>query len=149
MIIDTQLASFFTAGALIIIGIFAALFLDNLIKKVIGLCIYRRWSKSLHNYNGLQSRWNCIYFPSRHGYGLVFSKCIISTSICLSTYQYCYRSKYSCCNACFNNRTLQKIWIHKSIKDSWRVRNVSDKKQRYSKSRLQVFENIRKVSSRW
>jgi len=37
MIIDTQLASFFTAGALIIIGIFAALFIDNLIKKVIGL----------------------------------------------------------------------------------------------------------------
>ena len=37
MVIDTQLASFFTAGALIIIGIFAALFIDNLIKKVIGL----------------------------------------------------------------------------------------------------------------
>lgn len=37
MIIDTQLASLFTAGALIIIGIFAAVFLDNLIKKVIGL----------------------------------------------------------------------------------------------------------------
>ena len=37
MIIDTQLASFFTAGALIIIGIFAALFIDNLVKKVIGL----------------------------------------------------------------------------------------------------------------
>jgi energy-converting hydrogenase B subunit E len=37
MIIGSQLASFFTAGALIIIGIYAALFLDNLIKKVIGL----------------------------------------------------------------------------------------------------------------
>jgi energy-converting hydrogenase B subunit E len=37
MIIDTQLASFFTAGTLIVIGLFAALFLDNLIKKVIGL----------------------------------------------------------------------------------------------------------------
>jgi len=37
MIIDSQLASFFTAGALIIIGIYAALFLDNLIKKIIGL----------------------------------------------------------------------------------------------------------------
>ncbi|MBM4241851.1 MAG: hypothetical protein FJ150_09370 [Euryarchaeota archaeon] len=37
MVVDTQLASFFTAGALIVIGIFAALFLDNLIKKVIGL----------------------------------------------------------------------------------------------------------------
>ncbi len=37
MFIDSQLASFFTAGALIIIGIYAALFLDNLIKKVIGL----------------------------------------------------------------------------------------------------------------
>ncbi len=37
MIIDSQLASFFTAGALIIIGLYAALFIDNLIKKVIGL----------------------------------------------------------------------------------------------------------------
>jgi energy-converting hydrogenase B subunit E len=37
MIMDTQLASLFTAGALIVIGIFAAVFLDNLIKKVIGL----------------------------------------------------------------------------------------------------------------
>lgn len=37
MVIDTQLMSFFTAGSLIVIGIFAALFLDNLIKKVIGL----------------------------------------------------------------------------------------------------------------
>ncbi len=37
MIIDTQLASLFTAAALIIIGIFAALFIDNLLKKIIGL----------------------------------------------------------------------------------------------------------------
>ncbi|MCK9151443.1 cation:proton antiporter subunit C [Methanobacterium alcaliphilum] len=37
MIIDVQLASFFTAAALIILGIFGALFLDNLIKKIIGL----------------------------------------------------------------------------------------------------------------
>lgn len=37
MIIDSQLASFFTAAALMIIGIYAALFLDNLIKKIIGL----------------------------------------------------------------------------------------------------------------
>ena len=37
MVIDSQLASLFTAGALIIIGIYGALFLDNLIKKIIGL----------------------------------------------------------------------------------------------------------------
>lgn len=37
MIIDSQLASFLTAGALIVIGIYASLFIDNLIKKVIGL----------------------------------------------------------------------------------------------------------------
>jgi energy-converting hydrogenase B subunit E len=37
MVIDSQLMSFFTAGSLIVIGIFAALFLDNLIKKIIGL----------------------------------------------------------------------------------------------------------------
>ncbi len=37
MIMDVQLASLFTAVALIVIGIFATVFLDNLIKKVIGL----------------------------------------------------------------------------------------------------------------
>ena len=37
MIMDTQVASLLTASALIIIGIFGAVFLDNLIKKVIGL----------------------------------------------------------------------------------------------------------------
>jgi energy-converting hydrogenase B subunit E len=37
MIMNTQVASLLTASALIIIGIFGAVFLDNLIKKVIGL----------------------------------------------------------------------------------------------------------------
>ncbi|MDZ4170823.1 MAG: cation:proton antiporter subunit C, partial [Methanobacteriaceae archaeon] len=32
-----QLASFFTAGAIIVLGIYAALFIDNIIKKIIGL----------------------------------------------------------------------------------------------------------------
>lgn len=36
-VIDTQLASLLTAGALIVIGIFAAIFLDNIIKKIIGI----------------------------------------------------------------------------------------------------------------
>ena len=34
---DTQLMSLFTAAAFIIIGIFAAIFLDNIIKKIIGI----------------------------------------------------------------------------------------------------------------
>ena len=37
MVMDVQLASLFTAIALIVIGIVAVAFLDNLIKKVIGL----------------------------------------------------------------------------------------------------------------
>lgn len=37
MIIDTQVASLLTASSLIIIGTFGAVFLDNLIKKVIAL----------------------------------------------------------------------------------------------------------------
>jgi energy-converting hydrogenase B subunit E len=37
MFIDVQLASFFTAGAIIVLGIYAALFIDNIIKKIIGL----------------------------------------------------------------------------------------------------------------
>ena len=34
---DTQLLTLLTAGALIIIGIFAAIYIDNIIKKIIGL----------------------------------------------------------------------------------------------------------------
>ena len=41
MIMDTQLASLLTAGALIVIGIFGALFLDNLNKKSYRLGFYR------------------------------------------------------------------------------------------------------------
>ena len=36
-LIDTQLASLFTSAAFIIIGLFAAIFLDNIIKKIIGI----------------------------------------------------------------------------------------------------------------
>lgn len=34
---DTQLMSLFTAAAFIVIGLFAAIFLDNIIKKIIGI----------------------------------------------------------------------------------------------------------------
>jgi len=37
MIMDIQLASLFCAGAFIVIGLFAAIFIDNIIKKVIGI----------------------------------------------------------------------------------------------------------------
>jgi len=35
--IDTQLASLLTSGALVVVGLFAAIFLDNIIKKIIGI----------------------------------------------------------------------------------------------------------------
>ena len=34
---DLQMASLFASGAFIIIGLFAAVFIDNLIKKIIGI----------------------------------------------------------------------------------------------------------------
>ena len=34
---DLQMASLFASGAFIIIGLFAAIFIDNLIKKIIGI----------------------------------------------------------------------------------------------------------------
>lgn len=37
MVMDIQLASLFASGALIVIGLFAAIFIDNIIKKVIGI----------------------------------------------------------------------------------------------------------------
>jgi energy-converting hydrogenase B subunit E len=35
--IDTQLASLLTSGSFVIIGLYVAIFLDNIIKKIIGL----------------------------------------------------------------------------------------------------------------
>jgi len=37
ILLDTQLMALYTAAALIIIGLFAAIFLDNIIKKIIGI----------------------------------------------------------------------------------------------------------------
>lgn len=37
MIMDIQTASLFASGALIVIGLFAAIFIDNIIKKIIGI----------------------------------------------------------------------------------------------------------------
>lgn len=37
ILLDTQLLTLFTAGALIVIGIFAAIYIDNIIKKIVGL----------------------------------------------------------------------------------------------------------------
>jgi energy-converting hydrogenase B subunit E len=34
---DVQLASLFCVGALVIIGLFAVIFIDNIIKKIIGI----------------------------------------------------------------------------------------------------------------
>ena len=31
-----QLAALFTAGALVVVGLFAAIFIDNIVKKIIG-----------------------------------------------------------------------------------------------------------------
>lgn len=35
--IDTQLASLFASGALIVVGLFAAIFIDNILKKIMGI----------------------------------------------------------------------------------------------------------------
>lgn len=37
MIMDTQMACLFASGAFIVIGLFAAVFIDNIIKKIIGI----------------------------------------------------------------------------------------------------------------
>ena len=37
VVMDVQLASLFCAGALVIIGLFAVIFIDNIIKKIIGI----------------------------------------------------------------------------------------------------------------
>lgn len=37
VVMDVQLASLFCAGALVVIGLFAVIFIDNIIKKIIGI----------------------------------------------------------------------------------------------------------------
>ena len=44
---DVQLASLFASGAFIIIGLFAAIFIDNLIKKIIGIAFIEEWGKPI------------------------------------------------------------------------------------------------------
>ena len=44
MMAETQLAILFTSIALVVIGLYAAIFVDNIIKKIIGIMVlYRKY----------------------------------------------------------------------------------------------------------
>ncbi len=90
MIMDTQLASLLTSGALIVIGIFGALFLDNLIKKVIALAFIGDGANLFLVSLGLQSRRNSLHILTWNVNEQLFTECILSTSICSCAHEHCY-----------------------------------------------------------
>jgi len=121
MVIDVQITSLFTAVALIIIGIFAAAFLDNLIKKIIGLAFigdgvnlfliamgYKPGGIVYIYLPGMAAEW----FSQNAAYPL---------TICNGFNQHCDWSQYHGSDAGNYHRTLQKARIFKRKGDSGRV----------------------------
>jgi multisubunit Na+/H+ antiporter MnhC subunit len=105
MIMDTQLASLLTAGMLMVIGIFGALFLDNLIKKVISLAFIGDGANLFliamgYKVGGIVY----IYLPGM-SMSTFFTECILSSPVCSCANKYCYRGKYNGCDAWNNNPT--------------------------------------------
>ena len=90
---DVQLVILLTSVALVVIGLYSAIFIDNIIKKIIG-----------------------ISFIEEGGYFMVRFKRSISSAIRFGAYQYRNRRKYTGSHACFSNGFIQTIWhiIYKS-----------------------------------
>ena len=65
---QTQLAVLFTSTALIIIGLYSAIFIDNIIKKIIGISFIEEGA----NLFIVAQIWRyCAYFNAWNGYFLV------------------------------------------------------------------------------
>ena len=89
-----QLAVMFTSAALIIMGLFAAIFIDNVIKKIIGISLIEEgvnlFIVSLGFKQGgivpiLTSNMNTSYFASNAAYPLPFGLVLTSIVIGAST----------------------------------------------------------------
>ena len=105
MIIDTQLASLFTAAALIVIGIFGVFFLDNLIKKVIALAFIGDGANLFLVSLGYKAGGIVYIYLTGYVNEHIFSECILSATLCSCAHEHCYRGKYHGCNAWNNNCT--------------------------------------------
>lgn len=92
--VSLQLAVMFTSAALIIMGLFAAIFIDNVIKKIIGISLIEEgvnlFIVSLGFKQGgivpiLTSNMNTSYFASNAAYPLPFGLVLTSIVIGAST----------------------------------------------------------------
>ncbi len=121
MIMDVQLGSLLTAVALIVIGIFATAFLDNLIKKDYRFSLHWRRSQPVFNCHGLQTGRNSLHLPAGYGRRLVRAKRSLSPSFRSGINQYCYWGQYYGRDAGNNHSSLQKEGIFKCSKGFGRV----------------------------
>lgn len=88
MIMDTQLASLLTAGALIVIGLFGTIYLDNLIKKVIALAFIGDGANLFLIAMGYKAGGIIYIFLPGMASNLVFTECIIPTAIRTGSHEY-------------------------------------------------------------
>ena len=102
-----QLAALFTAGALVVVGLFAAIFIDNIVKKIIGISFIEEGANLFIIAIGykpggvvpiLMPGMSPSWFAVNSAYPLPFG-----------TYQYCNRCKYIGCNVGYCNGYLQEI----------------------------------------
>ena len=127
---EVQLVILFTSVALVVIGLYSAIFIDNIIKKIIGISFieegvnlfivaigYKAGGIVPILLPGMDTSWfACTDSNAWNGHFMVCFKRCLSVTFRSGTYQYCNRCKYLGGNACFSNGFIQKIWhiIHKS-----------------------------------
>lgn len=104
-----QLAALFTAGALVVVGLFAAIFIDNIVKKIIGISFIEECANLFiiaigYKPGGVVPILMPGMSPSWFG-----CKLCLSIAFWIGTYQYCNRCKYIGCNVGYCNGYLQEI----------------------------------------
>lgn len=115
MVVDSQLMSFFTAGSLIVIGIFAALFLDNLIKKIIGLAFLGDGVNLFIITMGYKPGGIVYIFLPDMTISNFAQTSAYSASICPGAYQHSYRCQYTGGDIGFGTDTKQETWLTQCI----------------------------------
>ena len=95
MMAETQLAILFTSIALVVIGLYAAIFVDNIIKKIIGISFIEEGANLF-----------IVGIGYKAGGIVLRIKCILSITLWFSTYKYSNWGQYPCSHACFSNGSL-------------------------------------------
>ena len=103
-----QLAALFTAGALVVVGLFAAIFIDNIVKKIIGISFIEEGANLFIIAIGykpggvvpiLMPGMSPSWYAANSAYPLPFW---------IGTYKHCNRCKYTGSNVGYCDGYLQK-----------------------------------------